>query len=263
MSFAALLAGAVPHEHGFGLAVPKCWLQGRTAYGGFSAALALAAVARAAGEGLPPLRSAVFSMMAPVAGEAEVSAQIIRRGRNATWAEARIHSGEGLAFTANLVFMGAVDSALHLNDRAVPEGLIAPDVGRPVIYTDYTPVFLRENFEVRYALPSAGAPRAEMCRWVRLNDRAGLDPMLELVLLADALPPGVMPLLTPGVPVSTMHWQVNLLTAAPATDDGWWLLRSAGDYAEAGASSQRMAIWNAGGAPVLAGLQSVAVFDPS
>ena len=84
--------------------------------------------------------------------------------------------------------------------------------------------------------------------------------MVALVLLADALPPGVMPLLTARVPVSTMHWQVNLLTPAPQSEGGWWLLRSSGDYAEKGCSSQRMDIWNAAGEPVLAGMQSVALF---
>jgi hypothetical protein len=69
-----------------------------------------------------------------------------------------------------------------------------------------------------------------------------------------------MSLLPPATPVSTMQWQVNLLTPAPATDEGWWLLRSASDYAEQGCSSQRMAIWNAAGAPMLAGMQSVALF---
>jgi hypothetical protein len=84
--------------------------------------------------------------------------------------------------------------------------------------------------------------------------------MVELLLCADALPPGVMSLLTPRTPVSTMQWQVNLLTPTPTTREGWWLLRSTGDYAEKGCSSQRMAIWNADGAPMLAGMQSVALF---
>jgi hypothetical protein len=56
-----------------------------------------------------------------------------------------------------------------------------------------------------------------------------------------------------------MQWQVNLLTPAPTTDT-WWLLRSSGDYAEAGCSSQEMGIWNTRGKPVLAGMQSVALF---
>ena len=84
---------------------------------------------------------------------------------------------------------------------------------------------------------------------------------MQLVLCADALPPGVLPLLArPAPPVSSMTWQLNLLTPAPATRDGWWLLRSTGDYSENGCSSQRMEIWNAAGEPVSLGMQSVAMF---
>ncbi|MBU6268784.1 MAG: thioesterase family protein [Sphingomonadales bacterium] len=259
MTFASVLASAQPRETGFALAVPTSWHQGRTAYGGFSAALCLAAATQA-GDVLPPLRSATFSMIAPVAGDATVSAEIVRRGRNATWAEARIHSGGSLAFTASLVFMGPVASSLHRNDRPVPDDLVPLDSARAVTYTQYTPAFLREHIDSRHALTPSPEPRPEMCRWLRLNQRGGLDAMLELVLLGDALPPGVLPLMNPGVPVSTMHWQINLLTAAPQTRDGWYLLRSVGDYAEAGCSSQRMAIWNTDGQPIMAGLQSVALF---
>ncbi|MDE2403713.1 MAG: thioesterase family protein [Sphingomonadales bacterium] len=259
MTFADLLASAEARETGFALAVPQSWHQGRTAYGGFSAALCLAAATRA-GDGLPPLRSASFSMIAPVNGTVEVRAAIVRKGRNATWAEARITSGGNLVFTASLVFMGPVASSLHRNDRPVPATLVALEQARPVTYTSFTPAFLQNHFASRHALPPSPEPQPELCRWVRLNERAGLDAMLELVLLGDALPPGVLPLMNPGVPVSTMHWQVNLLTPAPQTRDGWYLLRSVGDYAEEGRSSQRMAIWNADGAPIMAGLQSVALF---
>ena len=259
MTFAAVLASAKPGDTGFACAVPESWHQGRTAYGGFSAALCVHAATRV-GEGLPPLRSATFSMIAPVAGQAIVTAEIVRKGRNAIWAEARIHCAGNLAFTASLVFMGPVASSLHRNDRPPPAGLVPLDAARAVTYTPHTPAFLRNHFESRHALPPGNQPQPQLCRWLRLNDRAGLDSMLELVLLGDALPPGVLPLMHPGVPVSTMHWQINLLTAAPQTRDGWYLLRSVGDYAEAGCSSQGMAIWNADAAPIMAGLQSVALF---
>jgi hypothetical protein len=258
--FVALLAGAETLADGLALDVPEAWLQGRTAYGGFSSALALAAAQKVGGAGLPPLRSAQLAMMAPVNGRAEVHARIERAGRNATWIAAEIRGEKGLAFTASFVFMGTVESTLHLNERPVPEGYVPVDDAAAVTYTRHTPAFLANNFEARHALPSAEDRRPDMCRWVRLTDGSGLDPMVALLLLGDALPPGVMPLLTAVVPVSTMHWQVNLLSPAPVTRDGWWLLRSVGDYAEKGCSSQRMAIWNAGGEPVMAGMQSVALF---
>lgn len=260
MTFAEVLAGARTTDAGRAYTVPESWHQGRTAYGGFSTALCLDAAMREAGEGLPPLRSAQVAMIAPVAGEVEARASIIRRGRNATWVSAELYCNGALAFTSSFVFMGPVESSLHINERPVPEGLVSRSDARAVTYTEHTPAFLRSHFETLHALPPKDGKQADMCRWVRLKDGEGLDPMVALILLADALPPGVMPLMTAWVPVSTMHWQVNLLTPEPATEDGWWLLRSIGDYAEKGCSSQRMAIWNTAGEPVLAGMQSVALF---
>lgn len=260
MSFGALIEGAERREGGFALSVPETWHQGRTAYGGFSAAVCLQAAIEQGGEGLAPLRSAQFAMIAPVNGEIAVSAKVIRTGRNATWISAEILSGGALAFTASMVFMGPVESALHINERPVPPGLVPPAEARAVTFTEHTPAFLRHHFEARHAVAPSGEKQPEMTRWLRLNHGAGIHPMVALVLLADALPPGVMPLMTAWVPISTMHWQVNLLTPAPVTEDGWFLLRSVGDYAEKGCSSQRMAIWNSAAEPVMAGMQSVALF---
>ncbi|KHK91426.1 thioesterase family protein [Novosphingobium malaysiense] len=258
--FAGLLTAAKPLEDGLALMVPETWHQGRTAYGGFSSALALAAACKIGGDGLPPLRSAQMAMMAPVNGRVEARARIERAGRNATWIAAEIHAEKGLAFSASFVFMGAVDSGLHINDRPTPEHLVPCDEARAVTYTRHTPAFLANNFETRHALLPREGKRPEMCRWVRTCERDRLDPMVEMLLVGDALPPGVMPMLHAAVPVSTMHWQVNLLTPAPATQDGWWLLSTVGDYAECGCSSQRMAIWNTQGEPVMAGMQSIALF---
>lgn len=260
MSFPALVEAAQPLTDGFATAVPKDWHQGRTAYGGFSAALALSAALRAGGEGLPPLRSAQVSFVGPLYGPVEAHARVLRRGKNASWVSAEITREGEVGLTASFVFMGPVDSALHINDRAAPADLIPVEDAQPFAFREHSPAFLRNNFDVRFALPRSGDKRPELCWWVRVRERERLDPMTGLLLIADGLPPGVMPLLAPSVPVSTMTWQCNLLTPAPATRDGWWLLRSTGDYSEKGCSSQRMAIWSADGEPVMAGMQSVAVF---
>ena len=50
------------------------------------------------------------------------------------------------------------------------------------------------------------------------------------------------------------------MTAAPVTRDGWFLLHAAGNYAENGCSSQGMGVWDADGAPLATGMQSIAIF---
>jgi len=261
MSFAELIAGSEAMIDGLALDVPETWHQGRTAYGGFSAAVALQAALRVAADvPLPPLRSAVVSFVGPAYGGIECRARLLRRGKNATWIGAEITRDGETVLTATFVFMGPVESALHLNDCALPPETVPCVEAEAIRFNPHSPGFLRNHFEARHGLSRGGDPQPQLCRWVRLCEREGLAPMTELLLLADALPPGVLPLLTPATPVSSMTWQVNLLTPLPQTMDGWYLLRSVGDYAESGCSSQTMQIWNLAGEPIVTGMQSVALF---
>lgn len=258
MSLPQVLAAARPIEGGFTATVPENWMQGRTSYGGFSAALALVAAQRLADD-LPPLRSATINFVGPLAGEVEVRARLLRRGRNAVWISAEVSGEAGVGLTATFVFMGPVAaSSLHLREAPVPAGLIAPESAAPM--PAVKGVGFPQHFDRRWALPRSEAKRPELTWWVRPKDAAGLDPMVALLLTADALPPGVMPLLDNWVPVSSMTWIVNLLTPLPTSRDGWFLLRAAGTYAEQGCSSQDMAMWNADGEAVAVGMQSIALF---
>lgn len=257
MSLPDTFADARPLDGGFAATIPDAWMQGRTSYGGFSAALALEA-ARGLAPDLPPLRSAQVSFVGPLAGEVEVRARLLRRGKNASWISAEVTSGAGVGLTATFVFMGPVEqSALHLHDVPTPPGLIAPEPA--VALPERAGPSFAPNFDRRFALPQSEDRRPEICWWVRPKDAAGLDPMVQLLLCADMLPPAVMPLTGP-VPISSMTWLVNLLTPLPITRDGWWLLRSTGNYAEKGCSSQDMALWNADGVAIAVGMQSIALF---
>ena len=245
-----------PTESGWRGTIPDAWLQGRTCYGGLSAALALH-VAQHSDEDLPPLRSALIAFIGPLSGDIVIRATRLRRGRNAAFIQADVESDAGLGLRATFVFMGAVDSKL---DHQVGS---APDFPRPgpddTTFKGNSAVSFTRNFEL-LDRRDASVGAAEWLRWVRLNERDGLDPMVELIAVADCLPPAALKLIGGPAPVSSMTWQLNLLGSRPTTSDGWWLLRANADYAKAGSSSQEMMIWNADGAPVAEQMQSVAIF---
>ena len=258
MSLPQTLAAARPIDGGFAATIPELWMQGRTSYGGFSAAMALEAARRLAGD-LPPLRSAQISFVGPLAGEVEVRARFLRRGRNASWVSAEVISAAGVGLTATFVFMGPVEaSTLHLNNVPPPAGLIA--LADTVALPEGRGPTFTAQFDRAFALQRTETKQPELTWWARIKDAEGLDPMVALILLADALPPGVMPLMEAWSPVSSMTWLVNLLTPLPQSRDGWFLLRAAGNYAEQGCSSQDMAIWNADGTAIAVGMQAIAIF---
>lgn len=252
---ATILAAAERIDGGFRTTMPTDWLQGRTAYGGLTGALALHA-AQGAAEDLPPLRSALVAFVGPLAGDVTVTAQVLRQGRNAAFVQADVASEAGLGYRATYTFMAERDSAIALDTRTP-----APDVPPEADAKLYVGPsgFFTGNFE--FLDRKRPLEPAEWQRWVRLRARDGLDPTVELMAIADALPPAALKLLGGGLaPLSSLTWIVNLLTAAPATVDGWWLLSAKADHARAGGSSQTMRMWNAGGELVAEGMQSVAIF---
>lgn len=256
MSLVEIIARARPAEGGFDAHIPDGWLQGRTAYGGLSAALAFEA-ARHASPDMPPLRSAQVSYVGPLAGDISVRATQLRRGKNAAFVRSDVSSEAGLGLNATFVFMNALDS--HIDYDASPRADVPPPE-RAGEGQGGAPNFFLNNFNHRTAWPWPTTPDPELGRWVQLKEREGLDPMTELVAIGDALPPAAMPLMKEWGPISTMTWLLNLLTPEPKTRDGWWLVRATASYARNGCSSQAMHIWNADGEPVATAMQSVALF---
>jgi len=252
MTLSDILDAAVDTGGSFAFDIPETWMQGRTSYGGLSSALALHA-ARTASPDLPALRTAQISFVGPLAGQVTASATLLRRGRTAAFVRADVVSDAGLGLAATFVFTHAQSS--HIDHVELPAPFPLPEPATPTTLPPGTPSFV-DNFDV-IEMPRIGA---DWTRWVRLKHRDGLDPMTEIVTIGDALPPAALALATRPGPISSMTWLVNLLTDAPQTRDGWWLLKSTAEYTRGGSSSQTMAMWNADGVPIASGMQSVALF---
>jgi acyl-CoA thioesterase len=253
-SLPEVIAAAEPIADGFRAVVPDNWLQGRTAYGGLSAALALHAAIEADAD-LPQLRSAQVAFIGPLAGEVTVKATLLRRGRNAAFVQADVTGANGLGLRATFVFMAPIASQLDQPAGEAPRfALPGPETKT---YHGMATVPFTQNFEFVDQRDGLGA--AEWLRWIRLREREGLNPAVELMAVADALPPAALKLIGGHAPLSSMTWQINLLDV-PVTRDGWWLLRAVADHARSGNSSQRMQVWNADGVAVAEQVQSVAIF---
>ena len=96
------------------------WLQGRTTYGGLSAALCLAATLAQHGD-LPPLRSAQIAFIGPAAGEVHIRSRILRRGKSVAFVEADLCQGEALATRALFAFGAPRESVMSLSHFPMPD----------------------------------------------------------------------------------------------------------------------------------------------
>lgn len=234
------------------------WLQGRTLYGGASALIAYTAAVRAFPD-LPPLRAGQVAFVAPTGPEVELKREIVRQGRNVTQVRSELWCGGQCTLTAFWLF-GTEREANAEHEAAEIADWPGPPENAEQVMEGMGPAFIQNNFELRRAQDLRGPGEPVVRRWARLTTREGLDPVSELILLGDVMPPGAMRAMQRQGPISSINWSFNLLDTRPATRDGWWLSENASQHAAEGYSSERLRLWNADGQQVMDGMQCVAVF---
>ncbi len=234
------------------------WMQGRTMYGGASALIAFTMAKRAFTD-LPPLRAAQVGFVAPLGEDIELSAEIIRQGRNVTQVRSEIHSGGKLALTAFWLFAAERDTNAFRPADA-PETWPGPPEDNASTMVGQGPSFIQNNFEIRFGQSRDADHGATIRRWARLTEDHDLDPVSKLVLMGDVMPPGAMRIMQRTGPISSINWSFNVLDPETRSQDGWYLAENASQHADAGYSSERLRMWDSEGRQVIDGLQCVAVF---
>jgi acyl-CoA thioesterase len=258
--FTELLGSITQDGDDWTVGVSDDWLQGRTLYGGLSAALCLAGAQRAFAD-LPPLRSAQFAFVGPASGQLKIRPTLLRKGKSTVFAGVDLIGDAGLATRATFCFGAARPSAFaHMGT--------APRHAKPpadcLDFFHLAPPSLQflqhiEGRHVSGALPFSGSDDPQMLLWLRHRETQ-VPSVVSLLALADAPPPAAATMADKPAIVSTMTWSIDMLTDVVTTDDRWFLLHNAAEQISGGYSSQVMTIWNAAGQPVMASRQNVAVF---
>ena len=265
VSFSQMMSGAAFKDGALSLEILPDWMQGRTTYGGLSAAICLEAAQRTCPEA-PPLRSALVSFIGPAGGAVEARANVLRQGKSVTFVEADVSQvkeggDKGLATRCAFAFGGA--RASQWNRTFTPAPVMAPPEECGPFGPPDAAVHFTRHFDSRLAKggrPISGSSEHDHFIWVRHRDEDA-HGIVALLALADMPPPALMPMFTEFAPISSMTWMVNVLVDEPKTRDGWWLLQSRAEHAGDGYSSQDMLVWNRDMELVIAGRQSVAIFS--
>jgi acyl-CoA thioesterase len=245
----------------FRITLSEDWLQGRTAYGGLSAALCVEAAQRAVPE-LPPLRSAQFAFIGPAAGELTMAPSVLRRGKSSVFMSVDLSGEAGLATRALLSF-GAARPSIIAHDALPRPDVKPPEDCEPFFPGDKPAINFQAHFESRMAggaRPRTPGAEPRYLIWFRHRDPDARTGIVPLIALADGPPPAAMVLFPEFAPISTITWALDVLSDAPATEDGWWLVESRAQSAAQGYSAQSMTVWNTRGQAVIAARQNVAIF---
>lgn len=259
LGYLDLLASFSKQANAWAVHIPPNWMQGRTTYGGLSAALCLEAVMRDHSD-LPPLKSAQINFIGPAGGDVIISSRLLRRGKSVAFIEAEISGEKGLATKAVFCFGAARESRLNHDFSSTPT---CPDVNESENFFKHGPgPIFSNNFECLLAqggLPGSGSKEHDHYLWIRFKEEVAANTR-SLLAIGDMPPPAVLPMFEEFAPISSINWSVNFLQDQATTQDGWWLMRTRAEQVKDGYSSQDMQVWNSQRELVMTGRQSVAIF---
>lgn len=259
-TYTELLASLDRRDNGITAAhVPSDWMQGRTTYGGLTAALCLEAARELVDD--IPLRSAQVAFVGPSGGDVTMTPKMLRRGKNTAFVSVDMMYADGYAAQCIFVFGKARDSSLNFRH------LDMPDVPGP----EDAPSFFREgprpgftnNFNMKGVLgdaPISGSDKRSIGLWMRHKDEAAQMNETTILAIADAPPPAALSMFKTPAPISSMTWMAEFLTEDIATEGGWFFALHTADTAVDGYSSQAMTLWNSAREPILNGRQTITVF---
>lgn len=260
MKFSQAMRGVIRDGERWRAEVGADWLQGRSAFGGLQAALALRAMRELVPPDLP-LRTLQVTFLAPVpAGAVAIRAACLRKGRSAVHVEADLDAGGQLACRLLGVFGSARPSAIDI--QPVQQPVENPAAPEPRYVEGRMPAFL-QHFDVRWLrgdLPFSGGHRRDSVLRLSLRDDGPPDET-HVLAFADFIPPIALSMFTAPTPGSSLTWMLELLRDR-YDDLGLrdWRVDAELVAARDGYTNQSVMLWGPHGEPVALSRQSMVVF---
>lgn len=214
-----------PTDGTWTLTLPAGWMQGRSAFGGLTAAAMAALARRNVPDDTRRLRSSSVQLLAPaVPGEVRGTSEVLREGRNITFVETRLYQGDTLVGRATQVFAKVIESSIEVSAPPCPETPDPESLPALPYLEGITPEFT-QHVDMRWATgrpPFMGSTEAAFTGLFRYRvTLGGAEGMLALL---DSWPAPSLSLAKRPCPASTVTWNAHLI-ADPASFEDWFTMR--------------------------------------
>lgn len=247
------------------LTIPKQWSQGRTVYGGLSAALLFHAIKKQVNPAFQ-VKNINTNFVGPMLTDVPINIEVqeVRTGKNVSQWLAFGKQGDKTCTLVQACFVRDRESNITINN-APPLALGAPSKKSfiPQI-PKVTPKFLK-NFDLAIlggGIPFTGRKTDFYQGWFRHKNTEGVMNDVALVGLLDATPPTVLQMLKWPAPASTINWNLEFIHPLPelALSD-WVAFDDQSVHAKDGYSAVEMHVWDKEGRLLALSRQTIAVFD--
>ena len=252
-------------KHSNQITVGAAWFQGRSLFGGVTAALMLAKLKHIL-EQPRRLRSLSVSFVAPIdaAAPITVEAQVLRQGKSVLQGEVHIRQNGTVAAVMLASFGEARESqALQTHSTPAPQWQKPENLSSKKDLNGLELPFLH-YLDLRWAEGSeafSGANKATFGAYIRCQNQNGDFTLPHLIAMADGFPPAPSVLLDKIVPMSSLTWTLELLhEPVNISLDDFWQYQVHTDYAAEGYGHCEARMWDKNGQLCLISRQTVTVF---
>ncbi|MFD4440157.1 acyl-CoA thioesterase [Nocardia sp. NPDC058519] len=228
--------------------VDDSWRGWTGPHGGALAGLLIEVAQRASSRDFPVRAADVRFLGRPATGAFTLRATEHTVGRSTTILDVMAEQ-DGAPVAAATVTLGAPGATAIPAHSARPAPHVAAPQDCALFQLPPEIVPVGAHFVIRPAagpLPLSGADEAMMCAWIALDPALPVDAP-SLAVLADALPPGLFPLLTAPVAVPTVTLSLQLHADLVDLGDAPVLVRAANVSSGGGWSVDDTDIWDGAG----------------
>ena len=252
-------------HHNKTMTFPESWAQGRTAFGGISAALLYTAmkVKVAANR---PLRSLTTNFVGPLVSDTPFSfeVEVLREGKNASQLTARIIQNDDVVVIQQASF--GIDRFSEIEVSHQDQHDLRDPGSLPLVpfIPSVTPNFI-DNVDLAIeegAMPYTAQTHSHLNGWMRFKEPPSHISDAHLICLIDAWPPAVLQMMKGPSPASTMMWNLEFIHPhKPVNPTDWFAYKAITRQAGNGYAHLEADIWNNAGELVAISRQSVAIFS--
>ncbi|PCK32681.1 thioesterase family protein [Pseudoalteromonas piscicida] len=243
---------------------PDNWCQGRTAFGGLSAAIAVQSMKHQLHEPRRLLSVSVNFVGPLLEGTPfTVSTSILRSGKSATQMQTQLIQAGQVCLIAIGCFGKDRDSTIKVaNNECSKLNEVNPNAILPY-QEGVMPAFFQHvalNAQ-QGALPFSGAPSSNLGGWMRFKTQAEKVTELHTLALADAWPPTLLQMCKAPSPASSMSWYIEFLSDIALDAQTWLGFEAITHHSQNGYGIEDAKIWSQDGQLLALSRQTVAVFD--
>jgi acyl-CoA thioesterase len=247
--------------------VNSSWGQGRTLFGGMSAALALDGISQQV-DSQRPLRSLAVNFTGQALAETPLSITIqpLSNGKSISQINGQVLQNDRVVTQVCACFGVERESSININSPQIE----LPTLGthpRLSYMKGLTPEFV-QHFEFEYTkgqFPFTNSPLNELAGWVRFKKSGSEFTEAHLIALIDAWPPTVLQKLKGFAPCATVSWNIEIvqplsLLEQPLNADDWLYYEADIKQAHHGYAHTEAKVYTANGTLLALSRQLIAVY---